>query len=339
MLTALDFGIEKVFVLIGENKDGRLRTLGLGEAPSRGVRQGKVIHIGDAVEPLVAAIKMAESAAGISVGTLYYNFVDPDLRCLVSRGSKTLKGEGQIRVSDLRDVRLIAERLVGHFERNIIYFREAGYTIDDRDFVANPLGVFGRKLEVEARILTAGSALCDVWQKILGRALVKKAVPVVSLWSTAYGILPKEDRVRTRLIVDQGRDFLNIFVFGNNMIYDHRFLWSDPGAPAQEPKLTRLLQAAKELLAGTPACEQILVTGERGVNTQILALLRESFSLPVSEVSSQPIPGSEHFIPLGLRGLLSVADELEARSPILHKEKGLLGSMKEKAASFLSDYF
>ena len=325
--------------MIGENKNGRLRVLGVGQAPSRGVRQGKVIHIGDAVESLVAAIKEAESAAGISVGTLYYNFADPDLRSLVSRGSKTLKGEGQIKASDLRDVRLIAERLVGHFERNIIYSREAGYTIDDRDFVANPLGIFGRKLEVETRILTASSALCDAWQKIMSRALVKKAVPVVSLWSTAYGILPKEDRVRARLIVDQGRDFLNIFVFGNNMIYDHRAVWPDPGAPAQERKPAFLIQAVKEFLAGTPVFEQILVAGERSANSEILALLRESFNLPVSEASSQTISGSQGLIPSGLGGLLSVADELEARSPILHKERGLLDSMKEKATNFLSDYF
>ncbi len=341
VFSALDFEVEKVSVWIGENKNGQPRSLGLGQAPSRGIRQGQVTHTGDAVESVVEALQEAERQAGTSVGTLYYNFTDPALQCLVSRGSKTLKGEGQIRAADLKEVRQAAERLVGHFERNIIYSRETGYTIDERDFVANPLGVFGRKLDVQMRILTATSALCDTWQKIMSRAGVKRSVRVASAWSTAYGILPKEDREIYRLIVDSGGsgDFLNIFIFGNNMICDHRVVLLDPGTPVSEEGFLPLLAAAKELLTETFPVEKILVAGRQNSRGEISSLLRKSFDLPVSEVSPRSVQGLENLSQTGLVGLLAVADELENKNLILHHDKDLMGTLKEKTATFLSDYF
>src|SRR3990167_1471640 len=164
ILAALDFGEDTVSALIGENKSGQYRSLGLGEAPAHGISGGRVENIGDAVESVVAAVRQAEETAGTSAVVWHVNFFDPDMESVVSRGSKTLKGEGQIQASDLREVRQTAERSVGHFEKNVVYSKEAGYTIDERDFVTNPLGVFGRKLEVEMFILMARAAHLATWQ-------------------------------------------------------------------------------------------------------------------------------------------------------------------------------
>lgn len=337
MLAALDFGEDTVSALIGENKNGQYRSLGLGEAPARGISGGRVENIGDAVESVVAAIRQAQERAGISAATWHTNFFDPDMESVVSRGSKMLKGEGQIRPVDLREARLTAERLVGHFEKNIVYSKEAGYTIDERDFVTNPLGVFGRKLEVEMRLLLARSAHLDAWQKILSRAQIERVVPVVSAWATAYGILPKEDRERPRLILDAGKRCLNIFIFGNNMIHKHRSAVLE-AAKREADREAFLLQEARDFAATEgPLPGQILVTGRCPVSVGALEALREQLGRPVSEVSQRVLPDLEDRP--ALAGLLMVADELENKSPILHQEKGLLVSLKGKAASFLSDYF
>lgn len=337
ILAGIDLGEDTVSALIGENKGGRIKPLGLGEAPTRGIVGGRIENIGDAVESVVAATRQAQERAGVEPGVWYVSFFDPDMECVVSRGSKTLKGEGQIRPLDLRDVRHTAERLVGHFEKNLIYSKEAGYTIDERDFVANPLGVFGRKLEVEMRILLARSFHLEAWQKVLDRSELKKTVPVVSAWATAYGILPKEDRERPRLIVDAGRRCLNIFIFGNNMIYEHRSAVLD-ASQKESGREAFLLQETRDFAAARGSVPgQVLITARRPVSADTLETLRQELGKPVSEVSQRTVPDLEDRPTLV--GLLMVADELENKSPILHQEKGLFVTLKGKAASFLSDYF
>lgn len=338
MLAALDFGEETVSALIGEYKGGITRALGLGEAPALGLRDGRIENIGDAVESVVAAIRQAEGNAGVSAAVWYTNFFDPDMESVVSRGSKTLKGEGQIRSADLREVREIAERLVGHFEKNIVYSKESGYTIDERDFVTDPIGVFGRKLEVEMRILLARSAYLEVWQKIMDRAQIRRSVPVVSAWATAYGILPKEDRERPRLILDLGRRRLNIISFGNNMIRGYRAAVL-AGSKNEADREAFLLRETRSFISAEDSVpgQVLVVSGRYPVSDETLGALRDELGRPVSEASQRTLPGLEDRP--ALAGLLMVADELENKRPILHQERGLLVSLKGKAASFLSDYF
>lgn len=347
-LAALDFGEETVTALIGEHHGGIYRALGLGEASAQGLRDGRVENIGDAVECVVAAIRQAEENAGVSATVWYANFFDPDMESVVSRGSKTLKGEGQIRSADLREVQQTAERLVGHFEKNIVYSKESGYTIDERDFVTDPIGVFGRKLEVEMRILLARSAHLEAWQKIMDRAQIRRSVPVVSAWATAYGILPREDRERPRLILDLGRRRLNIISFGNNMIRGYRAAVlaepeneANPALPAGRREAFLLRETRSFISAeGAVPGQVLVVTGRTPISAETLGALRDELGQPVSEASQRNLPGLEDRPALAaLAGLLMVADELENKRPILHKERGLLVSLKGKAVSFLSDYF
>src|SRR5690349_13368302 len=102
-LSVLDFGPEKVSVLIAEKKGDVFRVLGGGEAPSAGVADGEVVHPGDASEAVITAVRAAESAAGISVETLYYNLDDAAVEQAVSTGSKTLPGEGEVRAADVAE--------------------------------------------------------------------------------------------------------------------------------------------------------------------------------------------------------------------------------------------
>lgn len=339
MLAALDFGEETVSVLVAEQKEGRHRVLSLGETPARGIRGGRVENVGDAAECIAASVRSAEENSGVLIRSLYYNFFDPDLESVVSRGSKILKGEGQIRDSDLKEVRQIAERTVGHFEKSIVYARESGYTIDDRDFLINPLGIFGRKIDVEMRILLAVSAHCDAWQRITARAGIQRAVPVAASWSAAYGTLPREDRRRPRLLVVVDRDHLNIFIFGNNMITDHRVLAFEPGQSAPE-KQAQAFEAVREwATSDRMTFDQILLTGHPFLNVQSLREWQERLGKQVTQAGPTAVAGLEDPRRTKLVGLLLVADELESSSPILHKEKGIFPGVKKRAASFFSDYF
>ena len=222
-VSVLDCDSDRLVVLIAAKAaDGTFQILGGGESVPRGIDCGEIRNLGDAVESLMDALRKAENSSGVNVDSLYFNFDDVALESRHVHYTKNLSGEGEIQTSDLDEAVEMAVRQVGQFEKSVLYCKPVGFVIDDRDRVENPVGVFGRKLDVEVYVLQARSDLCDAWQKLIQRCHLARGVPIPSVLSTAYGILPADDRQKKRLIADAGGDFLNLFIFGKNILMDHR---------------------------------------------------------------------------------------------------------------------
>jgi hypothetical protein len=336
-LSALDFGAEKVSILIAEKiTDKEFRILGSGDAPTEGISGGEITSIGDVVESVVTAVRRAEKSAGLEIDTLYFNQDDAQMESIQSWGSKTLKGEGQIVPVDAEEARVTAERLIGHFEKNTLYSKELKYLIDDKDTVLNPVGIFGRKLDVCMHFLLARSSQSDEWSKIMKRSGILKAVPVLSAWSTAYGILPEEDRQRTRVIVDAGADFLNIFLFGNNMISAFKTFSANK---APDDRLLRIMESVKELMAQNNSAEQILITGDLSEEESLMMKMRELVTIPIHQAAPFGFEKLTQAKYASLAGLLRVADELQKKIPVMHREKGMVAGTKAKLMNLINEYF
>lgn len=337
-LSVLDFGPDKVIVLIGTKKEeGAFGILGAGDARARGVEGGEITHLGDAVESVVEALRKAERAARFKIKKIYFNFDDARMESVYSKASKALGGEGEIERSDVEEVCGLAERMVARFERSVIYARPIDFLIDDRDVVENPIGVFGRKLDVTAHILHARSEHLEAWQKLVDRAHLEKGVPVLSAWSTAYGLLPREDRKRKRFIADLGSDFMNFFIFENNRITRYKALLQPKAETKEWP--ARALTASRELLEGGPEVEEILVTGDLAEEERCEKVFSEVFGSRFHIASPRGVSklNSPRFS--AAAGLLNVAGELEKKAAVLSKDKGFLMGVREKAKEFIDEYF
>lgn len=336
VLSVLDFGADTTVVLMAQkNEDGSFSVLGAGDAASNGVKHGLVTHLGDAVESVVEAVREAERAAGVNIQTLYFNLDDPEIQSLRVRGSKQLSGEGEIRRSDVEQACQTARRLVGHFERTIVYFKELGFIIDDRDFVANPIGVFGVKLDVVAHVLQARSRICEDWARLMERAGVERPVRVFSAWSTAYGILPKEDRARKRLVIDAGRDLTAVFLFENNKITDYRVFASEETGDLDG----RIAKTAVGMFQNEVRPEQVFLAGDRAVSETLERSLGSELGMAV--LRSKPLGVEKLSDPkyASLVGLLHVADELESDSPSVRADRNLLARVRNRVVSYINEYF
>lgn len=337
-VSVLDFGAESTVALMArKGREDVFQLLGGGEAISDGIEGGEIVNVGDVVESIVEAVRKAESSSGLKVETLYYNFDDAGIEGISSRCSKNLEGEGQVRPADIRQIQEAAERLVNRFEKSVVYSRDLGFLIDGKDPVLNPVGVFGRTLDVFVYALLARSEHCDRWNKAIKRCHLMRGIPVFSPWSTAYGVLAPGDRDKKRLIWDLGADLLNGFIFENNRIKDCSVLVSD-GIEAQE-LAQRTAKATKEFMRRHRDIQEVLVTGELSPDPAIVEGIQQSSGLTVSPVFPSGIPRLDHPRHASLVGLLRVAEELEAKTPRRVQEKYLFRRLKDKALSLLGDYF
>ena len=338
ILTVLDYGFESAIVLVAEKKeDGHFQMIGAGDSAAQGVHQGEVTHLGDVTESIVEALKKAESSSGIKVEKLYYNFDDPQMRSVFSRGSKLLDGEGEIRASDIEEARKVAERLAGDFEKSIIYSKEVQFVIDGHDDVINPIGVFGKRLDVLVHILQARSSHYDVWHRLMQRTQVSRCTPVLSAWSTAYGLLSKDDRIKKRLILDLGKDLVNAFVFYHGRINHYRV--KPEQGEGQLPLTDPVVALTKEFLSSELGVEEVLITGDRAQDQAIQGHGGGQIPIPFRVAAPLGVPKLHDPRYASLVGLLSVADEIESKMPMLRAERGIFSDVKQKALSLINEYF
>ncbi len=336
--SVLDMGFQKTALLIGvKAEDGSFQVVGAGDSEARGIQSGEIENLGDVVESVGEALRKAERSAGVKVGEIYFNLDDPAMQSTRALGTKTLAGEGEVQPSDVEEAVRMAERDMNCFDKMILYSKPLAFTVDDRDRIENPIGVFGGKLEVELGLLQARSDRCDAWQRVMQRCQLNRAVPVPSAWSVAYGILSSADRDKTRLIVDWGQDFVNIFIFAKNAIRDHRIFLTCPLEESDQIK--KVADLAKELVDANGSVMEFLVTGDRAREEHLVNAVsqRGDFSFRVASPVGISRLSEPRFA--SLAGLFAVAEELGKKAPLLETGKGLLVSVKQKALSYIQDYF
>ena len=92
-VVGLDVGTTKICAVIGRPKPGGgLDVIGVGSAPSRGLRRGVVVNIDSTVEAIKQAVADAEQMAGIDVSRVWAGVAGGHIRSLNSRGVVAISG-------------------------------------------------------------------------------------------------------------------------------------------------------------------------------------------------------------------------------------------------------
>src|SRR2546429_9568643 len=87
VLVAIDIGTTKVCVLIGEaGRAGGVDVIGIGQAPSDGLRKGVVVDIDRTVQSVAAAVDAAERLSGLKVRSAFVGISGSHIGSQNSRG-------------------------------------------------------------------------------------------------------------------------------------------------------------------------------------------------------------------------------------------------------------
>ncbi|MDP7345781.1 MAG: cell division protein FtsA, partial [Anaerolineales bacterium] len=97
LLTGIDVGTTKVCVLIADLVDDtHYEVLGVGTAPSRGMRKGVVVNVEEAKATIREAVAVAERSAGYEIGTAFVSMAGAHVSSVNSRGVVGVSGSRAI---------------------------------------------------------------------------------------------------------------------------------------------------------------------------------------------------------------------------------------------------
>ncbi|HAA56131.1 MAG TPA: cell division protein FtsA, partial [Myxococcales bacterium] len=133
ILVGLDIGTSKVCAVVGESTpEGEIDIIGVGTAPSKGVRKGVVIDIDGTIESIQNAVEEAELMAGCSIHEVYTNISGGHIRGNNSSGMVALK-EREVREADVQKVLDGARAIPLPSDCQILHLLPQQFLIDDQD--------------------------------------------------------------------------------------------------------------------------------------------------------------------------------------------------------------
>src|SRR5581483_7606632 len=155
LLVGLEIGTSKVCVVVGETRpDGTVKILGVGQAPSRGVRKGEIVDFETAMKCVHEAVVDAEQKSDVMIRSVYVGVAGSHIHSFNNRGCVILpEDRDEIDEQDVEDVKINAREVSLPAPNAFLHSIIQNYHVDGQEGVLNPVGMLGHRLEADFHII------------------------------------------------------------------------------------------------------------------------------------------------------------------------------------------
>ncbi|MBN2366457.1 MAG: cell division protein FtsA [Calditrichaeota bacterium] len=215
LLTGLDIGTTKVCaVIVKEDTGGQLNVVGIGSAPSHGLRKGVVVNIEQTVQSIQQALGEAEHMAGVEVESVFVGIAGDHIRSLNSKGVVGVsRDDHEITEDDVDRAISAAKALALPIDREILHVIPQEFIVDDQDGIPDPVGLSGVRLEVEVHLVTAAVTSAQNIVKSVQRAGYDVEEIVLEPLASSLAVLDDDERNLGVALIDLGGGTTDIALF------------------------------------------------------------------------------------------------------------------------------
>ncbi len=316
LVVGLDIGTSKIMVVVAEvQADGALKVLGLGVAPSNGMKRGVVVNIEACVQSIQQAVREAEMMAACKITRVITGITGSHIRGRNSVGMVAVR-DRDVSPTDVAKVLETARAINISTDQRPLLIEPQEFVIDGQE-VKEPIGMSGIRLEAKVHIVTCAQSAAENILKCVRRCGLEVDHLMLNPLASSMSCLTEDERELGVVLVDIGAGTTDIAVFAGGAIRhtavlpvagelitsDIAMALRTPTEDAEDIKMQN--GCAKQLLADPDT--HIEVAGLSGrpprlLSKQVLAgviepRIEEIFSLVQKEVQSS---GFEHLVSSGV---------------------------------------
>ena len=220
IITGLDIGTTKICaVIVMEDPDGKLNVVGIGSAPSYGLRKGVVVNIDKTVHAIRLAMEEAQHMAGVEVDSVFVGIAGDHIRSINSKGMVGVtRDDHEITEGDVERAINAAKALALPIDREIIHVLPQEFVVDDQDGIVDPVGMSGVRLEVEVHIVSAAVTSAQNITRSVERAGYVVEEIILEPLASSLAVLDDERGLGVTL-VDIGGGTTDIAMFYDGTIH------------------------------------------------------------------------------------------------------------------------
>jgi cell division protein FtsA len=206
LIVGLEIGTSKICVVVGETRpDGTLKILGVGQAPSRGVRKGEIVDFETAMKCVHEAVVDAEQKSDVMIRSVYIAIAGGHIQGFNNRGCVMLpEDRDEIDDQDVEDVKVNAREVSIPAQNAFLHSIIQHYHVGGQDGVLNPVGMLGQKLEADFHIIHGVRTRIQNTIRCVKELPLEVEDVVFSALASAQVVLTQHQKNLGALVVDIG---------------------------------------------------------------------------------------------------------------------------------------
>ncbi len=223
IIAGLDIGTTKVSIVIGTVQmqpglpgsplpEMTIDVVGLGTAPSLGIRQGVVVNVEATIEAIRKAREEAELMAGYSIENVYVAVGGTHIKSFDSSGMVAIRNK-EVKEEDIDRVIEAAKAVAVPSDRDVLHVLPRDFKIDEQDGIFDPIGMSGVRLEANVHIVTAGRTALHNAIKCTEKAGLRVKGMVLQQLASSLAVLSEDEKKLGASVVDMGGGTCDIVTY------------------------------------------------------------------------------------------------------------------------------
>ena len=297
-------------MVVGESKpEGPIKILGVGQAPSCGIRKGEIVDFENVHKCVREAIADAEDKSDVTIKSVFAGVTGSHIQSFNNRGCVNLpEDREEIDETDCEDVAISARDVNIPQQNAFLHTILQHYYVDGQDGVLNPVSMLGRMLEADFHIIHGvGNRIRNTVRCVKELGIEVEDV-VFNGYAAAQAILSQQQKDLGALVIDIGGGTTDYVVYVDGAVKqsgvlaiggDHITNDVSMGLRIPMAKSERLkIEEGDATLGNALPGETIFLKDETGfagrdveretLNTIIHFRLRETFELLKRAMDSEP---------------------------------------------------
>lgn len=223
-ILAIDIGSSKICAAIAEVRNNEPRIIGFGTQKSQGIKKGTIVNIELASQAirnaLIDAKRMADAEninhAIVSISSSY-------TKSFSSSGVVSIANGGEITIKEIgRALETALYNSTVPVECEVIHILPYKFKLDDQDFIEDPDGMTGSRLEVFTHIVAAKKSSLENIKKVVKLAGVEVENIVLSSYASSIATLLEDEKELGAACIDMGGSTCEAMIYlGNSMRYNY----------------------------------------------------------------------------------------------------------------------
>lgn len=219
LLAGLDLGTSKVTVVVAEREQGgeEAQIIGVGQAPSNGIRKGLIVNLDQAVRSVRQAVSDAQNMVGQDITEVAVAFGGGEVTSIRTKGMVSL-GRSPRPVMQL-DIERVIEAAQADVSvptnQTILHTIPVEYSLDGNVGIDDPLGMTAIRLDIQLQSVIVPTTTIQNVLNCVDKAGLDVSGLVLKPLASALGVISPEEALAGAAVLDIGGGTTGIAVFSD----------------------------------------------------------------------------------------------------------------------------